>query len=114
MLLAKAIRLTGKPDGAIDMLEPILKEFPNDPQVMHQMAEALFVKGDRQSLVRAATTVYDVLIQGLDGNEEPVLKRIWWNAWMRRLQVSDRLNEGYRSDPATGASARTSPPGPRG
>ncbi len=94
LLLAKAVRMAGKPDGAIDLLKPILDVNPQDPQIMHHMAESLFVKGDKDSLIQAATLYYDTLITGLDGEDDPQLKKLWWNAWMRRLQVSDQLNEG--------------------
>ena len=61
---------------------------------MHNLAESLFVKGDDQSLINAGNQYYDTLISGLESEDEPQLKRIWWNAWMRRLQISDKLNQG--------------------
>ena len=94
LLLAKAVRMAGKPDGAIDLLKPILEQFPNDPTILHQMAEALYSKGDETSMVEAGNAYYDTLIAGLDGQDDPELKRLWWNAWMRRLQISDRIDQG--------------------
>ena len=94
LLLAKAVRMAGKPDGAIDLLLPLLETYPQDPTIMHNLAESLFAKGDEKSLIDSGNQYYDTLIAGLESEDEPQLKRLWWNAWMRRLQISDKLNQG--------------------
>ena len=108
LLLAKGRRLAGKPDGAAMLLEPLAEKYAEHPGVIHQVAEALYAKSrlpeeqggavDRDAIVAAASQ-FDRLIIGLEGQEDDELKRIWWNAWMRRLQISDVLGEGVGDIP---------------
>lgn len=102
LILAKARRLAENPQGAIELLKPLSDQFPHDPELLHNLGESYFAAGEktpatpagRQALIEAATRYFDPLIAGLEGQDDPRLRSLWWNAWLRRLQVSDILNEG--------------------
>ena len=89
VIRAKTLRMTGDLDGAYAILAKLVHDYPNDAQVMVEYAEVLYQKGDEDSLVEAVR-YYDRLITGLGAPYPPE----WWTAWMRRLQINDRLGEG--------------------
>jgi len=96
--LAKAMRLAGRPEAAIAILEPLLEQNPNDMDLIFEMAETLFAigvkTGDRALLIRSAE-YYDRLIGGI-GQPFPL---IWWRAWLGRLKIMDRLGESVTDIP---------------
>ncbi len=94
VIRAKTLRLSGKADEAYPILARLIQAFPNDAEVMLQYAEVLYAKGDDDSLVESVR-YYDRLITGL-GAPYP---EEWWIAWMRRLQINDRLGEGTEEIP---------------
>ena len=85
LILARAMILAGKSDGALGLLKPMLEANGDAPILIDATAEALFVKGDRDSLVEAAG-LYDRLIGGLPRPHPPM----WWKAWLRRLQIIEK------------------------
>ena len=94
LIHAKSLRLVGETRQATDITQRLIDTFPDDPDVMFSHAESLFTSDDRETLIRA-TRLYDRLIQGLPAPYPP----LWWNAWMRRLQINDRLDEGTADIP---------------
>jgi hypothetical protein len=94
LIRAKTLRLSGRTEPAAQILGRLVVDFPNDAQVMLEYAQVLYDRGDEDSLVEAVR-YYDRLITGL-GQPFP---REWWVAWMRRLQINDRLNEGTEEIP---------------
>ena len=90
LIRAKMMRLAGNSTDAMAMLEPLIKTYPNDADLIHHYAESLFATADQKLLLKAAT-FYDQLIIGLDA---PPYLDIWWNAWMRRLQINDQMGQG--------------------
>ncbi len=92
--LADAMRLSGNTDQAMKWLQPLVASYGDNASVMHAMGECLYAAGDDESLIKAANQYYDVLIAALETEDHPDLRRIWWNAWMRRLQISDALGDG--------------------
>ncbi|MEX1015454.1 MAG: hypothetical protein WDZ31_01815 [Phycisphaeraceae bacterium] len=90
---AKAWRLAGQADEAVQLLEPRLEAFDKNAPLMHELAESLFAQGSEPSLRRAAQ-LYDQLIRGVEPQTS-----LWWNAWMRRLQVNDRLDQSTDAIP---------------
>ncbi|MFW6059966.1 MAG: hypothetical protein ACODAQ_07275 [Phycisphaeraceae bacterium] len=110
LIQARALRLAGEAQRAVALLEPQMQEFPNDASLISEYAEALYARGDQESLTQAARQ-YDKLIRGL---REPY-PDAWWNAWMRRLQINDQLGRATddiplrvrqlkRTDPNLGGS----------
>lgn len=89
VIRAKTLRLSGRSDEAFPILGRLILDYPNDAQVMIEYAQVLYDKGDDDSLIEAVR-YYDRLITGL-GAPYP---SSWWTAWMRRLQINDRLGEG--------------------
>ncbi|MFP4222593.1 MAG: hypothetical protein ACLFVN_00825 [Phycisphaeraceae bacterium] len=87
LIQARSLRLAGRAGKAMEVLEPLRGAGEDDPAVLHEAAETLFARGDPQSLTEAVT-LYDRLIRGL-GEERG---ERWWNAWLRRLQIMDRLD----------------------
>jgi tetratricopeptide (TPR) repeat protein len=94
VIRAKTLRLAGENEAAHAILGRLVTEFPNDVQVMLEYAEVLYQKGGDDSLVEAVR-YYDRLITGLT----PPYPSAWWTAWMRRLQINDRLGEGTEDIP---------------
>ncbi len=94
VIRAKTLRLSGQVEPAGELLARLVHDFPDDAQVMLEFAHVLYEKGDEDSLVEAVRYL-DRLITGL-GQPFP---REWWVAWMRRLQINDRLNEGTAEIP---------------
>ena len=89
LILVRSLRLAGRADEAHDRMAPLVRQFDGDADVISEYAETLFLRGDRDSMVEAAT-YFDQLILGL----QPPYPDLWWNAWMRRLQINDQLGEG--------------------
>jgi hypothetical protein len=94
VIRAKTLRLSGGIDEAYPILRRLVVDFPNDAQVMIEYAQVLYERGDDESLIEAVR-YYDRLITGLGAPYPPA----WWTAWMRRLQINDRLNEGTEEIP---------------
>lgn len=94
VIRAKTLRLSGDTDKAYPILAKLVNDYPNDAQVMLEYAQVLYARGDEDSLVEAVRYC-DRLITGLGA---PYPKE-WWTAWMRRLQINDRLNEGTAEIP---------------
>ena len=94
LLLAKATRLAGKAGHAVEMLKPLLAQNPDDTELIFNMAEALFAIGDEPSLIQAAEH-YDKLIVGMG----PPYPTTWWNAWLSRLKIMDKLNTSVADIP---------------
>ncbi len=94
VIRAKTLRLSGQVGPADEILSRLINDFPNDAQVMIEHAQNLYDRGDDGSLIQAVR-YYDRLITGLG---QPFPKE-WWIAWMRRLQINDRLNEGTEEIP---------------
>lgn len=94
VIRAKTLRLSGDLEQAYPILNKLVNDYPNDAQVMLEYAQVLYDRGDEDSLVEAVR-YYDRLITGLGA---PYPKE-WWTAWMRRLQINDRLGEGTQEIP---------------
>ncbi len=94
VIRAKTLRLSGQVQPAIVILGRLINDFPNDAQVMLEYAQNLYERGDEDSLIEAVR-YYDRLITGLG---QPFPKE-WWIAWMRRLQINERLDEGTEEIP---------------
>ena len=92
LLLAKSKRLAGNAAEAIKYLEPLTGRYPDDADVIHETAEALYLLGTDEALTRA-TGLYTALIDGLPADETGVYPTRYYNAWMRYLQISDKLSQ---------------------
>jgi len=92
--LARANLLANQPQVALDILAPLLEEYPDDTDLIYNTGEALFIVGQEESLIDAAVQ-FDRLIGGLGPPYPPV----WWRAWMRRLQIMDKLNTDVEDIP---------------
>ena len=95
LILVKTQRLAGRPDDAYATLQPLMKQYPDDPQVLLQQGETLFQKGDEASMI-AAGNAFNRLIATYQSAGVP-FPEVFWNAWMRRLQINDRLGQ-YTED----------------
>lgn len=94
VIRAKTLRLSGDTGRAYPILAKLINDYPNDAQVMLEYAQVLYDRGDEDSLIEAVR-YYDRLITGLG----PPYPKQWWIAWMRRLQINDKLNEGTQDIP---------------
>lgn len=106
VIRAKTLRLSGQVDQAYPIVSRLVVDYPNDAEVMLEYAQVLYEKGDDESLVEAVR-YYDRLITGLGAPYPPS----WWTAWMRRLQINDKLGEGTEEIPLRVRQLRMSDPG---
>jgi tetratricopeptide (TPR) repeat protein len=88
--LIAAYRAAGQVDQARPLAEKLIqqKTHADKAQVIHQYAETLFAQG-RDDTLKMAAEYYNKLIQGRDEHQGA----LFWNAWMRRLQINDRLGK---------------------
>lgn len=101
LIRARSLRLAGQANDAMALLQPLSADFANDAGLIHEYAETLFAVGGNDALIKAAG-YYDQLIMGL----QPPYPDLWWNAWMRRLQIMDKLNESTADIPLRVAQLR--------
>jgi hypothetical protein len=94
--LAKVKRLAGKPQEAVPALQALAAKFGNRADVLHQLAEAYYAlaaQGDA-TLLAEADKLYVKLTNDLKPGADNQYPALWWNAWMRRLQILDRQGRG--------------------
>ncbi len=91
LVLVRSRRLAGQPAEALGITAGLMRDFGENAEVIHEHGESLFALGGEQNLLQAAS-LYDRLIGGLPA--DPAYPPLWWNAWMRRLQINDQLNAG--------------------
>ncbi|MCX5659344.1 MAG: hypothetical protein NTW19_06425 [Planctomycetota bacterium] len=94
LVFAKSLRLSGDPKKALEMLQPLLAKAKDNADLLHNVAECYFAIGGEKSLTDNAAPLYDRLIRDLPPEEGGKYPAIWWNAWMRRLQISEITKTG--------------------
>jgi len=106
ILLGQSYRLNGACEKAIDLLRPLRHEALRDEgnvQLLHNLAEAYFAcarkKDDPDLLKEEAAPHYDRLITGIQPDDSGVYPDVWWNAWSRRLRISDIAGQGTKDIP---------------
>lgn len=116
LVYAKSLRLSGEPKKALEMLQPELAKTPDNADLIHNVAESYFAIGGEKVLVENAGPLYDRLIRDLTPEEDGKYPAMWWNAWMRRLQISEvakkdldqvalRVRQLQNTDPNLGGEA---------
>jgi tetratricopeptide (TPR) repeat protein len=97
---ANACRLSGDYDEALLQLEKVseLEEVASELGVLHNLGETHFAKAtqggsvDKDGLIKAVG-YFDKIINGTSRGEDNQFPSEWWNAWSRRLQASDMLDQ---------------------
>ncbi len=89
LIYAKSLRLAGRADEALDVITLLIESGGDDAEVIHHAGETYFALGAADGLARAVG-YYDQIIVGFSSAPYPP---IWWNAWMRRLQIMDQLRQ---------------------
>ena len=95
LVFIKSLRLAGDGTEALKRLSPLLERFSDDAEVAHHAGEIYFVLGGRENLFKA-THYYDLIIASFRQAPYP---EIWWNAWMRRFQIMDNLDQQTQDIP---------------
>lgn len=93
LIEAQAYRLAGQAELAIERLRPVRERNPDYAPVIHNLAEAYFQRAQGDDLITNAAPLYNTLINSLPKEEDGSYGWMYWNAWMRRLQINDRLNQ---------------------
>ncbi len=91
LVLGKSMRLAGKADEAVAFLMPLYRKHGSDLDVLIETGEALFASSSKDNHIQSGE-IFNTLIGGIPP-ENNVYPAVWWNAWMRRMQLMDRLNE---------------------
>jgi|GEM_PF-2958781 len=91
LVLGKSMRMAGKADEAVTYLQPLYRKYQNELDVLIEMGEALYASGKKDNLVQAGQ-IFNTIITGLPP-ENNVYPAPWWNAWMRRMQLMEKLDE---------------------
>ncbi len=78
-------------------LKPLVDEFPEEPRVIYYQGEVLFnaTNADgspNRDKVKQSVYLYDKLTKAIKPEDGELQKELWWNAWLRRLQIHDKLN----------------------
>ncbi len=105
VVLAKSLRLGGKTPQAMALLEKLDPDNTGDIDVIHNMAEALFSQGGDANLQRAMA-LYVKLINGVKSDANGNYPPLYWNAWMRALQIRDIRGQQAKSIPMLVAQIR--------
>ena len=92
LILAKSLRLAGKPQESLALVAPMAAKFPDDAEIVSAMGESNFLLGTEAGLAQAAP-FYDTIITRVQA-ENQKYPALWWNAWLRRLTINDRLKQG--------------------
>lgn len=95
LVLAKSMRLAGNADAAVAFLMPLFKKYDSDLDVLSQTGEALYASGKKENYIQAGE-IFNTIISGVPP-EDGKYPAVWWNAWMRRIQLMDKLGE-FTSD----------------
>ncbi|MEX2216578.1 MAG: hypothetical protein WD768_20865 [Phycisphaeraceae bacterium] len=112
LMKVRASVLTGNQKQASLALSPLLKASPEDPRVIFLQGEVLFMTNQAEDYKKAIFP-YDKLtsndavrpqkitpeMTSLERVEAEILGKIWWQSWLRRLQVHDRLKIGTEHIP---------------
>jgi hypothetical protein len=117
LIFIQALRLNGDFKDAVAIAEPLAAQFPKDATVLFNLAESLFELGrradppDEKMLVRA-DGLYKQVIEGLRPEKGTgKYPTIWWNSWLRWLQIRDILNLNQQDIPTTIRNLRSRDPG---
>ncbi|WP_432797564.1 hypothetical protein [Poriferisphaera sp. WC338] len=92
IIRAKAQQLLGNYDQAAADLQALESSFPDNLDLIQTLAELQFNQNTDGSL-RAAAKHYARIITSIP---EPPYPTHYWHAWLRQLQISDKLN--YKTD----------------
>ncbi|MCC6682084.1 MAG: hypothetical protein IT445_14375 [Phycisphaeraceae bacterium] len=96
LIQVKVLLLSGQADRAAEVMQPMIQQYGDSLQVLHYAGETWFARGDEASLIEAAG-YYDRIIAG----SQPPYPDEYWSAWVRRLQINDKLNQYVDQIPAT-------------
>jgi len=96
--VAKAKLLTGDPDGALELIQPLSEQFPDEVDLLLIYGDALMQAGGQENLIAAARN-YDRIISGIQPDANGQYPEVYWRAWVQRLTISDRLNQGTEDIP---------------
>lgn len=92
LIMAKSLRTADNAKASLEILRPIHKNYSNDADVIHELAETLYAIGGRENNIEAAE-FYKAIIAGLRPDANGLYPARYWNAWMRYFQIADKLNE---------------------
>jgi hypothetical protein len=96
--LIESLRMAGQVGEAKRRIEKLKNQHPNNGSVLSEYADVLFAQGTQgepnEQLLTQAAQQYNKLIQGTQSGSD-----LYWNAWMRRLQINDRLGKYTNSIP---------------
>jgi hypothetical protein len=82
----------------VAFFQPLVNQFPDEINVVNSLGEAYFAAGagGSQDMLYQAAGQFDKIINFYN-DEGPgpnnAYPDLYWNAWLRRLQVLDRLGE---------------------
>jgi len=109
LVLARSMRLSGEANEARAVLEPLMATYGGEAQVIHEMAETYFAEGTDDSLLRAGQ-LYSQITQGLRPGDDGRYPTLFFQAWMRFMQVCDRLDQYSEQIPLTVAQLKMTDP----
>ncbi|MCE9590283.1 MAG: hypothetical protein K8S99_07145 [Planctomycetes bacterium] len=108
LILARAKLNTGDAKGALEIIEPLMGKFPQNGELINAVGEARFIiakeliKTDKAQgtamMNDKVAPLFNSIITGVPA-ENGKYPDIWWNAWMRRLQISDLVQHGLEDIP---------------
>lgn len=92
LVLARSMRLANRADEAHAVIEPLMVRYADSVEVIREAAEIHFARDDNESLNQAGQ-LFTQLIEAMPLNEDGSYPQAYFAAWMRYLQVCDRLRQ---------------------
>lgn len=106
IILAKSMRLTGKAKASFDLLDPLLKQFPKNADLILSVGESLYAIGGDENFGKAEL-MFDRIIRDIRPDASQKYPPIWWTAYMRKLQIMDKGEKNGPEIPRHVRSLRT-------
>ena len=90
LLLARAERLNGDPQRAVELLQRGYGMYPQDVEILHELGEAYYALGGDSNLKKAAG-YFNVIAANMQRGDNGQYPKQAFNAWMRWFQINDKL-----------------------
>ena len=98
--VARSKVLNGDPQGALLTIETLHRKYDSEADILLIFGNAKMALGGRENLLEAAGQGFDKIIGGVGPDQATgQYPPIYWDAWVKRLTISDLLGEAVEDIP---------------